>query len=80
MGSSSSERWLIESGPSWSINSREMVYVAFENGIGSRHLAIYDTLTARVDFLYRGAASLYDPQFSPDGSQILYMMASTGAG
>ncbi|MEX0680334.1 MAG: hypothetical protein WD097_03060 [Balneolales bacterium] len=69
------EVWSIRNGLSWSVNSNEMVYIAEEYRVGARHLAVYDTTRARVEFLRKMPASLYNPQFSPDGEQILFYMA-----
>ncbi len=70
------DRWSVRSGSSWSKNANEIAYIAFENRIGARHLAVYDTTRARVEFLYKSPVTLYNPKFSPDGSRILFF---TGA-
>lgn len=69
------DRWSVRSGPSWSVNSEEMTYVALQNRVGARHLAVYDTTRARVEFLRKMPATLYNPQFSPDGDRILFHIA-----
>ena len=69
------DRWVVDHGPNWSVNSKELTYVAFQNRIGSRHLAIYDTTTARVKFVYYAPSSIYNPSFSPDGCKILFFVA-----
>jgi len=63
--------WGVGSGVSWSSNGREILYV--EDSY-NRHLAIYDTTTARVEFIYYAPSTIYRPSFSPDGSEILFVV------
>ena len=61
--------WAVRNGPSWSSGGNELAYITSE-----RNLAVYDTSAARVDFKHKAPATLYNPQFSPDGSRILFFM------
>ena len=71
------DRWTVRGGPSWSKNANEIAYIAFENRIGDRHLAVYDTTRARVEFLYKSPVTLSRARFSPDGGRILFFMYSS---
>lgn len=62
-------------GPTWSPKGGKIAYVAFENHDGDVHLAVYDTTTAEVDFIYKAPNTIYQPRFSPDGSEILFQIA-----
>jgi Tol biopolymer transport system component len=66
------DRWVVYDGPHWSFNSNELTYVAFKNYDIARYLAVYDTTTARVKFIYIAPSGIYHPSFSPDGSKILF--------
>ena len=63
--------WFAED-PDWSPQGGEIAYVAFENIVGNVHLALYDTTTARVQFIHRAKTAIRGPQFSPDGSKIAF--------
>lgn len=39
-------------------------------------MAIYDTTTARVQFIHEAESTIYAPRFSPDGSTILFVTSS----
>ena len=66
------DRWVVYGGPNWSVNPSEIVYVAFKNYDIARYLAVYDTTTARVKFIYIAPSGIYHPSFSPDSSKILF--------
>lgn len=66
------DRWVVYGGPNWSVNPSEIVYVAFKNYDIARYLAVYDTTTARVKFIYIAPSGIYHPSFSPDGTKILF--------
>lgn len=69
-----SNRWYAGS-PTWSPRGDKIAYVAFENYFGEKHLAVYDTATAEVDFIYKAPTTIYYPRFSPDGTEILFQTA-----
>lgn len=65
------------SAPNWSPGGKKIAYVAtefnnFDNN--SKRIALYDMATADVEFIddVRGSDTLFDLEFSPDGSRILF--------
>ncbi len=73
--STDSLRWLV-SLPDWSLDGHRITYIDNTNF----RIAIYDTVAVRVDFIYNSPRGLYRPQFSPDGSTIVFHTRADAGG
>lgn len=64
-----------ESQPVWSADSRRLAYVSARDH--AAHIYLYDVATRAETPLTTGTGTDLSPQFSPDGSQLLYLRNRT---
>jgi len=67
-----SDRQIDARSPAWSPNSTKLVYVANRPGEGSGDLVVVDLRSGRATQITQHSGNPYSPQFTPDGTRVLY--------
>jgi Tol biopolymer transport system component len=75
------DRWEVNV-PDWSSDGSKITYSAtvYNSVPGGSYIAVYDTTSAQVDFIFKSSILLFHPRFSPDGNRITFSTNTVGDG